>query len=110
MRLLLIASLLVLACSSKASQPDGPTDTIVNADHGGLCPSGYPCCIFADNAAAGSAQCNALECVLVDAGGDPPPDAGPFGCRACPDGYACAAVCPSPNGGCGGPPTCCRPR
>jgi hypothetical protein len=127
MRFLFAASLLVLACSSKPSRPDGqaqdaegqdtqrdtsvdlPTDasdaaTDACANPGtGFC--GFPRCTFVDPPATGSAQCNLTDCTNgVDAGAD----ANSFGCATCPDGYSCAVYCPSPLGGCGPPAMCCR--
>ena len=118
MRFLLAVSLLAVACSTKTSLPDandlrdtsadmssGDTSNDVAAEHGGVCSGGYPCCVF-ESGVSSVAQCNIAQCIFPDAGG-PPPDADSFGCGGCQTGYACAIVCPSPNGGCGPPAICC---
>jgi hypothetical protein len=112
-RLLLAVSLLALACSSsKQSVPDAnvandanDNTADVSVDHfAGLCPGGFPCCDFASPAGAAAGLCNPDQCIVIADAGTPAASA----CVACPDGYFCAVLCPSPNGGCGGAPTCCR--
>jgi hypothetical protein len=126
MRFLLAVSLLVLACSSTPSRPDGhaqdadgqdaerdtsadvPIDTSDAATDAcipgtGFC--GFPRCAFVVPPASGSDQCNLADCTSVV---DPGADAGSFGCGTCADGYSCAIYCPSPLGGCGTPAMCCR--
>jgi hypothetical protein len=121
MRLALGALLLVCACSTKTPRPDaqGLADansdaSDVAAEHPIQCPaataSGFPCCYFANSAEAQQTSCDPAECMILLDAGAPTPDAGDPSCRPCPSGYACAIVCPSPLGGCGGPPTCCRVR
>jgi hypothetical protein len=113
MRFLLAVSLLTLACSTKTATPDAQgqdadadtsqdTSQDMATEDTGF--GGYPKCTF--TATAGSTQCNLAACLYRDAGTDPA-DADSFGCWPCPDGYACAVVCPSPLGGCGPPAICC---
>ena len=120
MRVTIAAFLLFCACSTKTARPDAqaPTDaasdvaTEVASDHPVQCPgagaSGFPCCYFASSAGIQQAACDPAECMILLDAGAPPIDSGDPSCRPCPSGYACAIVCPSPLGGCGGPPTCCR--
>lgn len=119
MRFILAAVLLLYACSTKTPRSDAQAQADATldvpgdmaSDHPVQCPgasaSGFPCCYFSNSAATPQAGCDPAECmILLDAGA--PPDAGDPSCRPCPNGYACAIGCPSPLGGCGGPPTCCR--
>jgi hypothetical protein len=109
MRFLLALSLLALACSTKTSTPDAQgqdtgadTSQDLAADETGF--GGFPKCTF--TATTSSTACNLAACMYRDAGSEPS-DADSFGCWPCPDGYACAVVCPSPLGGCGPPAICC---
>src|SRR5215831_20520664 len=87
---------LVVACSQTSS----PQITDGGVDFPPSCGRGnYPCCIFVTDAAADPYSCPIDNCMLAN------PDAAPA-CECAP-GYACAIICPSPNGGCGGAPTCC---
>jgi hypothetical protein len=109
-RFLLAVSLLALACSTKTSTPDAQgqdtgadtsQDTAAD-DANGF--GGFPKCTF--TATTSSTACNLSACIYRDAGSEPA-DADSFGCWPCPDGYACAILCPSPLGGCGPPAICC---
>jgi hypothetical protein len=112
-----LAAVLALACSSKASLPDAQMQDGMGDDEPGrmdtggdtpsdACPAdpsgtsfcGFPRCAFVTIPDGGSAACNVAERTPVDAGV----------CGGCPDGYRCAIYCPSPLGGCGPPAMCCR--
>lgn len=86
------------------AQPDTGGDTSMDmpADETGF--GGFPKCTF--TATTSSTACNLAACIYRDAGTEPP-DADAVGCWPCPDGYACAILCPSPLGGCGPPTICC---
>jgi hypothetical protein len=112
-RSLLIILLLAVACSTKTSTSDAQgqdagadTTADTTADTASEEPGfgGFPKCTF--TATTSSTACNLAACMYRDAGSEPA-DADSFGCWPCPDDYACAILCPSPNGGCGPPAICC---
>jgi hypothetical protein len=90
------------------SQPDGPVaDVGTSATCGGGASPVFPCCYFWAPAGidAGAGACRADSCVFNGTLAD----GGPAGAVICPAGYGSAVYCPTPLGGCGGPPTCCKP-
>jgi hypothetical protein len=92
-----------------AGEPDGPSaDTGASATCGGSSSPIFPCCYFwapAGVDAGASGVCRADSCVFTGTYAD----GGPPGAVVCPAGYGSAVYCPTPLGGCGGPPTCCKP-
>src|SRR3954469_15040396 len=107
MRFPLAALLLLCACSTKTARPDGQaqpdavSDVAIESasDHPSQCPaanaSGFPCCYFSNTAENQHAACDPAGCMILVGAGPPLADGGDPSCRPCPNGYACAIVCPS---------------